>query len=294
MDESSVEQSIFISPPLTYDTDWSGGDALTLKLLDSLHHDKTYVVTIGSGAMDARKNKLRDSFQFAFATGDRINDGKINGKVFGISRQDNFYIYAYQITHPDSIDPARTKADFLSQPGEDGSFLLNYLSHGKYRVFVIEDLNKNLLLDPDFERVGIPFTDISLDSSNISMKDLNFRITRMDTTAPTVVGARPTNNKKVLLRISEPVRNLLLNNITITDSLYLDTLAIIGFAQNQEELSQYFLFTTQQQSEEYYQVSVKNLSDSSGNFQSEMQLQSFQRRDNAFQISQTETVYTGS
>jgi hypothetical protein len=271
MDEASVEQSIFISPPLNYETDWSGGEELSLKLLDSLVIDKTYVVTVGSGAMDSRKNKLKESVQFAFATGDKINDAKITGKVFGITPQDNFYIYAYQMINPDSLDPTQNKANFLSQPGEDGSFLLNYLSYGEYRVFVIEDLNKNLILDSDFERIGIPSTDIYLDSINLAAENLNFKITRMDSTPPTVIGARPLDNKKILLRISEPVESLLPHMVTITDTLFTDTLEILALAQNIEESNQYFLYTEQQKSEEYYQVSVSALSDTSGNHQSETQ-----------------------
>jgi hypothetical protein len=221
--------------------------------------------------MDSRKNKLKESIQFAFATGDKINDAKITGKVFGITPQDNFYIYAYQMINPDSLDPTQNKANFLSQPGEDGSFLLNYLSYGVYRVFVIEDLNKNLILDSDFERIGIPSTDIYLDSINVSAQDLNFKITRMDSTPPTVIGARPLDNKKILLRISEPLERLLPHMVTITDTLYTDTLKILGLAQNIEESNQYFVYTEPQTSDEYYQVGVTALSDTSGNHQPETQ-----------------------
>jgi uncharacterized protein (DUF2141 family) len=271
MDEASVEQAIFISPPLNFESDWSGGDELTLRLSDSLMRDRTYVVTIGSASMDSRRNKLKKSFQFAFSTGSKIDMGKIAGKVYGIKPQDNFYIYAYQVIDPDSLNPTRSKADFMSQPADDGSFLLNYLSLGEYRVFVVEDVNKNLLLDSEFERLGIPHTDVYLDSLSSSVQELNFRITRVDTTAPTVTGARAINNNRVILRMSEPLKTLTANMVSITDTLYRDTLSILAWAKNKEELGQYFLFTANQTPDFTYRISLHHLSDTLGNYQSESQ-----------------------
>ena len=43
-------------------------------------------------------------------------------------------------------------------------FSLKYLPDGEYRIFVIEDQNKNLLLDLAFERLAIPIGDVFLDS----------------------------------------------------------------------------------------------------------------------------------
>ena len=67
-------------------------------------------------------------------------------------------MYAYY--EPDTVftevDPASHPADFLSQPGARGAFILNYLKPGTYRVFIVEDQNHNFLLDADYERVGIP------------------------------------------------------------------------------------------------------------------------------------------
>ena len=61
MNEASTGNSIFISPPLTYETDWSGGDELTLIINQSLAANQTYVITIGSGAMDTQKNRMSES-----------------------------------------------------------------------------------------------------------------------------------------------------------------------------------------------------------------------------------------
>ena len=97
MDENSVKKVLFISPILDYEIDWSGGDQLTLEISpDSLQQNQTYVITIGSGAQDSRRNKMTTSFQFAFSTGDYLDQGKISGKIFDLKKNDAMNIYAYE------------------------------------------------------------------------------------------------------------------------------------------------------------------------------------------------------
>ena len=125
MNEGSVSQSLFISPPLDYEVDWSGGDEMSLEITDTLQSNRTYLITIGSGAMDAHNNRLSASYQLAFSTGPNLDQGQISGQIYGISTKDVLYIYAYQKDHPDSLNPTVTRADYLSQPSEDGRFHMN-------------------------------------------------------------------------------------------------------------------------------------------------------------------------
>jgi len=136
MDENSVQKALFISPTLDYEIDWSGGDELTLEISpDSLRQNQTYVITIGSGAQDSRRNKMTSSFQFAFSTGDYLDQGKISEKIFELKKNDVMYIYAYEYSENDTIDPRYQTARFLTQSGEKGHFQLNYLPLKNYRIF---------------------------------------------------------------------------------------------------------------------------------------------------------------
>jgi hypothetical protein len=275
MNETSVENSIFISPPLEYEADWSGGDELTLFLKDSLDYDQTYVITIGSGSMDMQKNRMADSYQFAFSTGNKLNRGEIYGRVFEISEKDIFYVYGYKIIDPDSLNPTIVKADFLSQPGPDGQFYLKYLPDGEYRIFVIEDQNKNLLLDLALERIGIPIKDVTVDSSTSPVGPLNFRVTRIDTTQPELTGARAVDNRTVVLRISEIVKMLTADGISIQDTLNEETLPILDLTRNKEEPKQFYLYTTNQDSGKGYRIFIPEIEDTSGNIQDQIQIADF-------------------
>ncbi len=277
MDEASVVNSIFISPPLDYNLDWSGGEELILELNKELEKDRTYLITIGSGAMDARKNKMKKSFQLAFSTGNNLDEGQVSGQIYGINPEDNFYIYAYQMVNTDSLNPTVNQADFLSQPSDDGTFNMQYLPLNAYRIFVIEDQNKNLVLDANSERVGIPFRDIYLDSTNRQEFDLNFRTTKIDTVPPMLTGARAVYNNKVLIRFSEPV--LTPNQIQIIDTLNQNVININALAANSENLSQIYAFTEQLVPERGYWVQTDSIEDYNHNVSTSLQRVEFSGSD---------------
>ncbi len=278
MDEASVANSIFISPPLDYEASWSGGDEVSLELKTELDIDRTYLITIGTGAMDARKNKMKNSFQLAFSTGANLDRGQFSGQIYGIEAKDNFYIYAYQIDDPDSLDPTINRADFLTQPSEDGRFSMQYLPLTSYRVFVIEDQNKNLQLDGNSERVGIPFRDVHLDTLKPAEENLNFKTSQLDTLPPALTSARAVFNNRVLLRFSEPV--IVPQQIEILDTLSLDTLSIRSKFINSENPSQIYAITELQTIGMGYRVVVHQLQDLNRNGSDQLQSVDFTAAEN--------------
>jgi len=56
-----------------------------------------------------------------------------------------------------------------------------------------------LILDAAYERVGIPTHDVFLDSSNFEVSGLNFRLTKIDTSAPFITSSRSIYNNTILL-----------------------------------------------------------------------------------------------
>ena len=275
MDDGSVNQSVFISPLLKYKPDWSGWDKLVLKVTDTLRADVTYVVTVGSAARDQQKNRMKESYQLAFSTGTHIDRANISGKVYGMSKQDVLYVYAYKLTSGETLNPLLQYADYLSQPGENGLYKLNYLAPGTYRVLLIEDLNKNLLFDLNYERIGIPAKDVTLDSGSSTMTDLNFTLSKVDTTPPFITGARALNNRTVLLRGSETLRSLSSDQILICDSLHTDTLQIEALSPNKDDRKQYFVYTAIQPQKTTYYLSIPVIVDSCGNVQPKPQVVTF-------------------
>jgi hypothetical protein len=271
MNRSSVENSIFISPPIDFESDWSGWDEITLKLKEKLRADKTYVVTLAVSTEDINRNRLKQSYQFAFSKGDKIDRGQIPGRVLGLKNNESFYLYAYLCDHPDSLNPTITKADFLTMPDAQGNFELNYLSLGTYRVFAVEDINRNLLLDANIERIGIPWCDVTLDSFSLTAPQMTFKLTKVDTTPPVIIDVHAINNRSFMVRFSEPLAEVTNERVVIKDTLIGSRLAVKAFYQDPESPNQYVFLTSLHDSTSEYQIIFNSISDSTGNHQKKPQ-----------------------
>jgi len=153
--------------------------------------------------------------------------------------------------------------------GENGKFQLSYLPLNEYRIFVVEDQNKNILLDAAYERVGIPTHDIRLDSTTSAITGLNFKLTQIDTSAPYITGARAIYNNTILLRASEELKELTNKNINIVDTLNSNPLNVLGITESNQSSSQYLLYTEIQDSNAYYRTTVTDVADTNNNLQIE-------------------------
>ncbi|MDZ7344525.1 MAG: Ig-like domain-containing protein, partial [candidate division KSB1 bacterium] len=184
VDRASFEQAFFISPtprgkPLRFR--WHGR-RVEVVFPDSLRR-RTYVATIGTDVRDLRGNRMERAFSLAFSTGDRIDTGEIRGRIFH-ERPAGILMLAYLLETERAPDPAQDEADYLTQVGKEGDFVLPYLSEGRYRVFALEDRNGNRLYNPGEEAIGVPTRDVVVDSSRLQHTELNFRLAIADTLRP--------------------------------------------------------------------------------------------------------------
>ncbi len=264
IDESSINNSIFISPPIGFKPEWTSDVDLEIHLSDSLKTDQTYVVGIGATVKDLRNNKLAESYQLAFSTGDKIDHGRISGKVYGTKKNQTYSIFAFN-SRPDTMTFVKNKPEYISQTGKGGKFLLNYLKLGRYRVFAVDDQNNNLKIDADFEKIGLPYTDVLLDSSDFVFTGLNYRITRIDTLPPRLNSVRPIHNRQINLRLSEPIVIQSKKQISLRDSISTSPVTILAVSQNLTEKNTLEVYTSPMDSGKVYTSFIQSFSDSSLN-----------------------------
>ena len=96
MDHRRTEEAVFVSPGDPLGFQWRGR---TLRIDLGLRSERTYVVTVGTGARDLRNNALEQSFSLAFATGARLDQGALRGRVY--QRQGPLrgaHIWAYDLS----------------------------------------------------------------------------------------------------------------------------------------------------------------------------------------------------
>lgn len=266
MNEGSSGGNIFFSPLLEYEQEWESSDELHIILKDTLEASQTYVLVLGSEIKDLRAgNNLKQSFQLAFSSGDVIDRGRIAGRVFGVSRSKAATLLAYRVPSDTPGVDLQKRAAYISQSGDDGSYLLNYLRPDKYRVFALVDQNNNGMIDAQNERVGLPLRDVMLDSAALAYQGLNFRFTSFDTTAPELINARAVGNRRVDMRFTEKVVLPSGKQVFLFDSLSNEQIDILAFSPGSEEENNVELFTPALDVDRVYGLNVSSVRDSSGN-----------------------------
>jgi hypothetical protein len=269
VDETSVESSVFISPSLgVLEFDWSGKE-VEIRFHEPLRANTTYVVTVGTDAIDIRnKNRMERAYALAFSTGAAIDLGSVSGRVYD-EKPEGVMIFAYRLDslNRKTLNPAVEKPHYLTQTGREGMFSLTHLRFGEYRLFAVRDEYKNLVYDAGVDQIGMYRKDVLIDSSHTGIGGVDFRLTMEDTTRPQLFGATAPNRNHVVLQFSkhlDPSR-FSSNAIVVIDTISGDSLQVRdGFVDLQNPRS-LVLVTSEQKPEVGYRVTVESAFDSAGN-----------------------------
>ena len=227
VDHRSVEGAIFISPSLgQLEFDWSGRE-VEIRFPGKLRRYTTYVVTVGTDVADTHnRNKMAQSYTLAFSTGEDIDHGAVEGRIFPRREPDTplgVMVFAYKLDglNPDTLDPRMTKPDYVTQTGRDGDFLLKHLAFGSYRVIAVRDEYKNLLYDPEVDEFGVQPEEIALTPADTLKSGVWMKLEKEDTSAVRLLKVSPTNQRHLVVEFSSPIDT---NGIGATWFRILDTL----------------------------------------------------------------------
>ena len=203
VDKRSAQDAMFISPAIDgdMDYDWTG-TSLTVGFPGKLRENTTYVVTIGTDVVDYNnRNRMAQAFTFTFSTGNEIDKRVITGKVYD-KKSEDVMLFAYKMSDTTN-NPLKYKPDYISQAGKKGDYKLMGLAAGTYRVFAVDDKYRDLIFQPDQDRIGVPTNDVVLSETDTLYEGLDFFLTSADTTAPRLISAVMTDAVHVLVNLSE-------------------------------------------------------------------------------------------
>ena len=268
VDRRSVEQSVFFSPPLGRPTfDW-GGTSVKISFADSLRPNTTYILTLGTDVVDRRSpsNHLAEAFALPFSTGSRLDSASISGRIFDASPE-GILVFAYRLDERsgDSLHPAATKPDYLTQAGKTGEWKLTNLSTGAYRLMAVRDETRNLLYDLQRDEYGLTPEDMTLSFPGELIKGVQFRMTGSDTTRPFLSSVRATDRAHVVLRFSEAVDSIDQSTVSIVDTVGNSPLTIRDVSIDPLTPTQTIVTTADQDSVAVYRVMVGFAQDRFGN-----------------------------
>ncbi len=168
-----INKQLIISPPLKKMTkiipSGMANKYLLIKWEDTLQANTTYNFNFGNAIVDNNESNALKYYNFAFSTGEKIDDFYISGELKSLiankekkSEESSPVVGLYQ--EKDSMD-YRQKPYYITKADPDGYFELNYLSPGNYRILAFEDSNANSVYDAGKENVGFLKERIALDKS---------------------------------------------------------------------------------------------------------------------------------
>ena len=168
-----INKQLIISPPLKKMTkiipSGMSNKYLLIQWEDTLQANTTYNFNFGNAIVDNNESNALKYYNFAFSTGEKIDDFYISGELKSLiankekrSEESSLVVGLYQ--EKDSMD-YRQKPYYITKADPDGYFELNYLSPGNYRIIAFEDSNANSVYDAGKENVGFLKEGIALDKS---------------------------------------------------------------------------------------------------------------------------------
>lgn len=202
IDRTSAAKSVFITPRSEPEPKVNiKSRTIEISFPGGLDSNKTYVVTIGADLRDAHKVNMTHSTSIAFSTGNVIDSGSISGIIYKDDKEASGIGLALLEGNPDEtgLPIDSLLADYFTQSGEGGIFQFPFLPDNHYYLIAFDDRNKNRLINPATELIGLPYRSTIIDSLHRQIENINISITRTDTG---LIGIRSVSiNPDLLIKV---------------------------------------------------------------------------------------------
>ncbi len=177
-----ISKNLIISPPIKYTKiipSSTGNKYLQIQWKDTLQANTTYNFNFGNSIVDLNESNVLPYFNFAFSTGEKLDDLYISGTISDAlgneknpeGKEKNLVVGLYQVK--DTMN-YRQKPYYISKADADGYFELNYLTPGKYKIVGFDDENSNSIYDIGKENVAFQKEEIDLEKSISGLKLKSF------------------------------------------------------------------------------------------------------------------------
>lgn len=144
---------------------------LSIKFDKPFADSTTYSLNFFDGVTDITEKNPAVNLVLAFSTGSYIDSIKVSGTVIDLLTEnpsDKFTVGLYPLT--DSLDYLTQSPLYFTATYDSGTFDISYIKAGLYKILSFNDLNKNLILDPQEEDHGFLLDTLNLASSITQLK----------------------------------------------------------------------------------------------------------------------------
>ncbi|CAH0124687.1 Ig-like domain-containing protein [Chryseobacterium sp. Bi04] len=145
---------------------------------DTLQANTTYNFNFGNSIVDNNESNPLRYFNFAFSTGDKLDDLYVSGEIKDAldikkktgSTENKLVVGLYQVK--DTMN-YKQKPYYITKVDDDGYYEMNYLSPGKYKIIAFADENGNSVYDPGKEKIGFQKEAVEVEKS---VSGLNLKV----------------------------------------------------------------------------------------------------------------------
>jgi hypothetical protein len=174
-----VSKNLIISPPIKnikrIIPSTIANKFVLIQWSDTLQANTTYNFNFGNSIVDNNESNILRYFNFAFSTGEKLDDLYISGEVKDAmaikkANENKLVVGLYQVK--DTIN-YKQKPYYITKVDDDGYYELNYLSPGKYKIIAFDDENGNSIYDQGKEKIGFQKDAVDVEKS---ISGLNLKV----------------------------------------------------------------------------------------------------------------------
>lgn len=182
--------------------------AVVLEFQEPFEPNTTYTLYFRKGIQDLNEGNVPPELKIVFSTGEKLDSLEISGKAtYLLTGTPATDCTLWLSPANDTLQVEKHLPYYLGKTDKNGSFTLQNLKAGIYKLFIFNDKNNNNRLNPEQEMIGFLEKDIILQKN---IDSLEVYLAPADKTPPKLLKIRPSNlqTDKTLLDFSKPLQKV--------------------------------------------------------------------------------------
>jgi len=153
--EKPSENVIITPPQLQMPVIRGLGKKISVELRDTLQENTTYTIDFTNSVVDNNEKNVLENFTFAFSTGDVIDTLEVSGLLLNAENLEPMPGITIGL-HRNLEDSAFTSLPFdrTSRTNEKGEFTIRNIAPGTYRLYALNDVNRDYKFDQPGEDIA--------------------------------------------------------------------------------------------------------------------------------------------
>lgn len=171
----NLQQKLVISPPLTEKPEiFVKGKSIIINIgKQKLKENTTYTFSFYDAIVDNNEGNAIKDYEFVFSTGSRLDSLSVNGivlRAFDLEpEKEGIEVLLYDLL--DDTVPKTTPPLYIGKPDEEGRFRINNIKSDTFRIFALQDGNRNHYFDQSGETFAFLDSSFLVEASQEFLRD---------------------------------------------------------------------------------------------------------------------------